>query len=64
MKKQSVLCIFLASLFVMSGCGGGTGTDEETKMIQDRARHSPLSRINRASLGYDYGYQILRRTET
>ena len=30
MKKQSVLCIFLASLFVMSSCGGGEDTPAET----------------------------------
>ncbi|MBQ4504938.1 MAG: hypothetical protein II983_04640, partial [Firmicutes bacterium] len=30
MKKQSVLCIFLASLFVMSSCGGGADTPAET----------------------------------
>ncbi len=30
MKKQSVLCIFLASLFVMSSCGGGEDIPAET----------------------------------
>ena len=31
MKKQSVLCIFLASLFVMTGCGGGADSGAETE---------------------------------
>ena len=33
MKKRNGLCILLAMLFALSGCGGGTGTDTET--VQD-----------------------------